>query len=179
VYGQLTVLTSLPRDKHGHSKYECRCSCGKIVNRIISSIIRGHNSNCGCVGNKKGVDSPHWKGCGEISATWFKQAVENSANGSKRKNGKGKEIDIDIKYVWELFLQQNRKCALTGINLEFAKTTTTKMNTTASLDRIDSSIGYLRGNVQWVHKHINMMKQSYDQDYFIKMCKFVADQAAK
>lgn len=39
------------------------------------------------------------------------------------------------------------------------------------LDRIDSSKGYIEGNVQWVHKDVNMMKQNYSQKYFIEMCK--------
>jgi hypothetical protein len=46
---------------------------------------------------------------------------------------------------------------------------------TASLDRIDSSKGYEEGNIQWVHKHINFMKRTYSQEYFIDMCKKVAD----
>jgi len=44
---------------------------------------------------------------------------------------------------------------------------------TASLDRIDSSKGYIEGNVQWVHRKINMMKQSYTQEEFIELCQAV------
>jgi len=45
----------------------------------------------------------------------------------------------------------------------------------ASLDRIDSSIGYVNDNVQWVHKDINMMKRIYTQEYFIYLCKLVSE----
>jgi len=48
---------------------------------------------------------------------------------------------------------------------------------TASLDRIDSSKGYVKGNLQWVHKDINMMKNHYNQKYFIEICKKVATNA--
>lgn len=44
-----------------------------------------------------------------------------------------------------------------------------------SIDRIDSSEGYLKGNVQLLHKDVNMAKQQYSQDYFVEMCKAVAD----
>lgn len=44
---------------------------------------------------------------------------------------------------------------------------------TASLDRIDSTKGYTLDNIQWVHKHINVMKMDLDQEYFIKLCKLV------
>jgi hypothetical protein len=46
---------------------------------------------------------------------------------------------------------------------------------TASLDRIDSSKGYCEDNVQWVHKDINRMKNTFDQDYFISLCKLIAE----
>jgi len=72
-----------------------------------------------------------------------------------------------------LFLQQNRKCALSGLELKFANSAKEQRNhkgTTASLDRICSSKGYVAGNVQWVHKDVNFMKQHYPQDYFVELC---------
>ena len=45
--------------------------------------------------------------------------------------------------------------------------------TTASLDRIDSSKGYIKGNIQWVLKDINLMKGSTDEDYFKFLCGLV------
>lgn len=50
-----------------------------------------------------------------------------------------------------------------------------KKSGNASLDRIDSNMDYQEENVQWLHKDINMMKQQFDQDYFIQMCCAVAD----
>jgi hypothetical protein len=46
---------------------------------------------------------------------------------------------------------------------------------TASIDRIDSSKGYIEGNIQWVHKDINFMKRTYSQEYFVQMCKLVSN----
>ena len=37
---------------------------------------------------------------------------------------------------------------------------------TASLDRIDSTKGYVRGNIQWVHKDINWFKRDYPKISF-------------
>lgn len=42
---------------------------------------------------------------------------------------------------------------------------------TASLDRIDSSLGYIEGNVQWINKEINYMKMDLPQDKFIEWCE--------
>ena len=78
---------------------------------------------------------------------------------------------IDIKYAWELFLLQNNECAITGMKLELPKNR--KERGTASLDRIDSSKGYVEGNVQRTHKHINMMKSNHEYAYFLQLCEAV------
>lgn len=44
-----------------------------------------------------------------------------------------------------------------------------------SIDRIDSSIGYLPSNIQLVDKRINMLKNILPQDEFIDLCKLVAN----
>ena len=48
-----------------------------------------------------------------------------------------------------------------------------------SLDRIDSNNGYVEGNVQWVHKDVNMMKKDYNQEYFINICKLITNGACE
>ncbi len=64
-------------------------------------------------------------------------------------------------------------CALSGLPLIYAiKSRDT--NATASLDRIDSSKGYVKGNVQWVHKTINGMKWDSNEKDFITFCCAVA-----
>ena len=48
------------------------------------------------------------------------------------------------------------------------------LGSTASLDRIDNSKGYHIDNVRWVLKDINMIRGSYDSEYFVKLCNLVA-----
>ena len=81
---------------------------------------------------------------------------------------------ITKEYIWDLFIKQNRKCALSGIELTFPLKNNDK-SYNASLDRIDSSLGYIEGNVQWVDKTINIMKNKFNQTYFIELCKKVAE----
>jgi hypothetical protein len=45
----------------------------------------------------------------------------------------------------------------------------------ASLDRIDSSLGYIITNVQWIDKEVNYAKQEMTNEQFIKMCKKVTE----
>lgn len=51
--------------------------------------------------------------------------------------------------------------------------------TTASLDRIQNDKGYIEGNVQWVHKDINRMKNIFEQNYFIDICKKIIETKQK
>jgi hypothetical protein len=46
---------------------------------------------------------------------------------------------------------------------------------TASLDRIDSTKGYIKGNIQWVHKDVNKMKWNWNQSNFINWCKLITN----
>lgn len=62
------------------------------------------------------------------------------------------------------------KCQLTGWSISMCGE-----RPTASLDRIDSGLGYTPSNVQWVHAMVNMCKNKYSQDLFVSMCEAVAD----
>ena len=44
---------------------------------------------------------------------------------------------------------------------------------TASLDRINSKIGYFKENTQWIHKDLQWMKGNKDEAVFINYCKLI------
>lgn len=47
----------------------------------------------------------------------------------------------------------------------------------ASLDRIDSSKGYVKNNLQWLHKDINIMKRHHSEKYFLELCQKITEYA--
>jgi predicted DNA-binding protein YlxM (UPF0122 family) len=105
---------------------------------------------------------------GEMTSNYF-----NSIKcGAKARN---LEWSITGEDAWNLFLKQNRQCALSGVDLVMCDTCLTKKTQTASLDRVDSSKGYLLSNIQWIHKDLNKMKWNLKQEDFIKWCKIIAD----
>lgn len=173
-YGLLTVESLAGVTSKGHKLWNCICKCGKNVKRTGTSMIRSKNSSCGCF-SKSGSDHSNWKGIGDISGDYWYNHIIRSANGSKIGNHvrNSKTLTIDMKFGWDLFLKQDRKCALSGLTLSFPKKNN-DINYTASLDRIDSTKGYIEGNVQWVHKHINIMKNKFDNTYFIQICKLIS-----
>lgn len=164
-FGDWTVLK-----KPIAGKCESQCSCGNIKIIQVASLVHGKTTKCyQCRNNlKTGQANPRWQGFGEISGSWWKHNIKKTAE--KR----GIEFSITIEYAWNLFEAQKRKCALTGMPLCFANTVKNRTATTASLDRIDSSKGYIEGNVQWVHRTVSKMKMDLPQLEFIDFCKLVA-----
>lgn len=167
--GKLLVLERAP-NKKSWTMWKCSCDCGNEYTTYSTHLIRGNVTSCGCDSHKKGCDHLQWTGCGEISGRRWNSIRRMS---SKRKTRLNVPFEIDIKYAWNLFLTQNRKCALSGQNIFFGKTS--KDDTTASLDKIDNNKGYIPGNVQWIHKDINRMKNVFSQEYFIKICKLISE----
>lgn len=87
---------------------------------------------------------------------------------------RGIEWDISFDYLAELLIDQDFKCALSGETLDAMQ-----IQNNCSLDRIDSSQGYVEGNVQWTTSMVNMCKQSYTQADFISMCVAVSSNREK
>lgn len=94
-----------------------------------------------------------------------KQRMYNKFSNSARS--RGIEWNLSIDEMYEVY---NGYCNMTGweISINYLKQT-------ASLDRIDNNKGYIVGNIQWVHKMVNMCKNKYDNVDFVKMCKAIAD----
>lgn len=80
------------------------------------------------------------------------------------------EIDIDPSYIESLYTAQRGRCALTGWKIVFSPS---QRRNTASIDRIDSDKGYLRGNIQIVHKTVNRTKLDNTEQTFYNICKAV------
>lgn len=133
------------------------CLCGETAIRMKSAIKRRKHS---CIAKKY---------TGEISGSKWNNIYYGAV---QRKI----PFEITPEYAWDLFVKQERKCALSGLPLTLPKSNR-EFNTgftNASLDRINSSIGYIEGNVQWVDKDVNMMKQYLEQGKFIGLCKKIA-----
>jgi len=87
------------------------------------------------------------------------------------------QFDIDPKDIWDMFIRQNERCAISGIDivLPVAKARWGEDRGTASLDRIDSSAGYLLHNCQWTHKTVNKMKLTMSTEEFVGWCDLIVN----
>lgn len=86
-----------------------------------------------------------------------------------------KEINITIDDLIEQWDKQEGICPYSGIKLLLASSRNTHINPIyrASLDRIDSNKGYIKGNIQFTSTSINYMKNSMSHEDTIKLCKLI------
>lgn len=89
----------------------------------------------------------------------------------------GIEFNISKEYLLDKFNEQGGKCGLSGVEIYFTHICPIRgiLKQTASLDRIDSEKGYTKGNVQWVHKIVNKMKQNLKDEEFISWCHIISN----
>jgi hypothetical protein len=165
IFGKLKVLYLGPTIKHSNN-WICKCECGELRTISTGNLLAGNHISCGCYKNNlKGALHPSWQGKGKLNRSYWSIIRCNAER-------RGIYFDLTIDYIWELFEKQKEKCALTGWPLIIE----IKSFQTASLDRIDSKLGYIEGNVQWVHKDVNKSKNTFSQEYFLKMCSDIHNQ---
>lgn len=152
------------------AKVKVKCKCGTEHLLRPDSLNQNLQGCYDCTRAKPGKDNPSWKGIGNLCSLEYSRL-------KRQAKQRGIKFSITKEYIWKLFQEQNEKCALSTVEIELVPNYYVKRGKkqTASLDRIDSKLGYIKGNVQWVHKDINVMKNGYDSNYFIKMCKAVAE----
>jgi len=171
VFGKWTVIQyrhKVSVQNKAYKGYLCRCSCGLTERYISESDLNIKNESSGCIKCRVKYDNSSV----ELSRSYFTKVRIRAKNSNIPFN-------ISIDYINNLYLTQNRQCALSGIELllqkeNYSRSKGSGRTQTASLDRIDSTKGYVEGNIQWIHKDINMIKKAYSQDYFIELCKKIA-----
>lgn len=93
---------------------------------------------------------------------------------AKRKQNLG--FNIDLMYILSIYDTQCGKCALSGVDMTFLAGNG-RVQTNISIDRIDSSKGYIRGNVQLVCNTVNRMKQDMTEVDFRGWCRKILERA--
>lgn len=161
IFGKLVVVEYFGLDKHKNKVWLCKCECGNETKSTTRLLNNGSVTSCKCNQYKKGVGVYNFTGYREISgAKWY--SIKSNA---KRRN---LVFGITKEFVWGVLDEQNYKCYFSGLPISFS-------DTTASIDRLDSKVGYIDTNIVLVHKDINKMKTDFDVDYFIKLCKLVGN----
>jgi hypothetical protein len=188
VFGDWRVVGIADRyvyiDKDGRKvtavKMEVRCGCG-ILRTVKAYDLKRHKSkrcrSCASLASGKtlkpkfGEKNPNWKGYGQIPY----RMVSRMLQGARIR---GLEVSITPEYLDQKWSAQQGRCALSGEQMTMPPSSSKKVSVDvssryASVDRIDSSQGYVPGNVQWVCKTLNLMKNSLLEKEFLKWVAIV------
>ena len=187
VHGSHTVLEELPESTNPslegsrRRNFRCRCVCGNVADLTYSALDYSRrkgplSSGCTVCKGDKYRRRPGKTTQDDVGGIPGPQILSIQTGARVR----GIAFNISWDDLWALFQSQDGKCALSGVPIEFGRRLRRRNirypdTTTASLDRIDSKKPYEKGNVQWVHKDVNIMKQDYGQEYFIKFCTLIAE----
>lgn len=113
------------------------------------------------------------KKCASINASNKKKIPlsYNLNNAKKLAKSKGLDFNLDLEYLQVLHKEQYGKCAISNVDLvlKFAKEDR-KINQ-VSIDRIDNSKGYIKGNIQLVCLGINYLRNTFEIEEVIKLLK--------
>jgi hypothetical protein len=94
----------------------------------------------------------------------------------RRSKRRTKQVSISLRDLKDQWEKQEGICLITG-NPMFHPEKGENHGSTASLDRIDSSIGYVPGNIRFVCMWANIARRHEDDRELIAWCKMVVEHA--
>jgi len=138
--GKLSVIREVGIDRRGNYLWECRCSCGTVAIKSNNTLKSGTSScsiACGVAdSNKQRTVHGKWKTKEYKTWSQLKQrCLNNNSKGYERYGGRGLTVEPDWISSFTSFLSDVGEAP----------------HGRTSLDRIDNSIGYMRGNVRWTN----------------------------
>jgi len=143
----------------GKTDFACSLSCGAVLS----------NKNFPRPGNSKNI-SPGSEVDIYSSFRWFTARIRART----RLKGFSDIDEVYLKILWE---QQEGLCPLSGKRIFLPRTTQgfedNRSPYNASLDRIDSNLGYIKGNVRFVSFIANCAKAGWEDQVVLEFCNAV------
>lgn len=171
--------------KHNGRKLgNCTCDfCGVEFQKPLSELKRnlslGRKNFCSrtCVGKNSFLNPKKPQNRYDISkhCGWKRDEFTKFRYHFRNISKRDKDINVtleDLKSTWE---SQGGKCVYLGIDLILSNYTKIEKSAiySASLDRIDSSKGYVKGNIQWVSRSINHLKGDMSHDEVLEIIQII------
>jgi hypothetical protein len=149
--------------KKGREVFYCNLNCaGKDNFEHLNRYIGKFNSNL-IPNNRFDIN------------TDFRWYMKNVIKNSKKKN---QEYDLDMDYLRQVWAEQDGVCPFTKQKLQLRTHNYANISNRvyqASLDRIDSTKGYVKGNVRFVSLMFNYAKNAFSDEDVIEFCEHVTN----
>lgn len=155
VFGRLTVLRRNGKDKQDQPLWVCSCECGKQIS-IRGNLLRwAHTQSCGCLHRESLIRRNTTHGLASRGARTPEYAMYLSAG--RRARERGMEFNIEISDI-----AIPEKCPVLGIALR--RGLKVHADDSPSLDRVDSTKGYTKGNICVISHRANTIKRDATSD---------------
>ena len=157
--------------------YNCGCEFEKPISEIKRNEKFGRHNFCSrtCVGhfNTEKLLNNHSNYVISGHSNNRKDEFTGFRDILRRIKQRNYDFDVDLPYLKELWEIKN-ECVYTGVKLTLPNHsgTNNKLNT-ASLDRIDSNLGYVKNNVQYISIAANLAKNNMSHDEMVEFCKII------
>ena len=152
-FGELIVIKQNNTDKHGNIMWLCRCNCGNEAVVRATRLRNGKTKSCGCLGAIK------FKGYGESSKNTIFSRYK------KRAEKKNVEFSLSKDRFFELTDGVCFYCGEKPSNVNKNKNNNGDFIYNG-IDRIDSSKGYIEGNVVTSCSKCNFAKREMTTSEF-------------
>lgn len=140
-------------------------TCGILVSHLRRNYCIGaHDQEQPCKRCSNINNNPSGM-LGSVRVSWLNAFHKSALT-------RGYSWEIDIEFVNAMYEEQDGLCVYSGLPISWS---VKGWDHTASLDRIDNDKGYTEDNVQLVHKEVNMMRGSLDDERFKELCVLIAD----
>lgn len=163
------------KSKRVKVSYICE-KCGKEHKRYKYSDKREmtRTNVCNVCANQIIIENNNGRPVNYTGTKYFTgKAYASWKSSAKRRKHTWDITKEDLCYIFE---KQNGICILSGIPFVMDIVSSPLR---PSLDRIDSTKGYVKDNVQFVCSVINIMKNKLDETIFIQLCESVVENKSK
>lgn len=161
-FGRLLVLGPSPKRKGHQNEWICLCDCGN-TKIVLGGCLRSESTkSCGCLSeeNSKTVNLKH----GMSGADKAKEHPEYRMFWCAHRRAKKRGLEFDLDYS-DIVVPEF--CPLLGVKMKLGSKIA--LPESPSLDRIDSTKGYVKGNVWVISRRANTIKS----DASLKELKFL------
>ena len=165
-FKEWTVIGGYRVTKQNIVQWLVECSCGNYQRWIQSNELVNPDKcfkcrKCSAKTTQRKITKKNGR-IGELKKTQYTRLQKSAEIRSI-------EWNITLEELWDLFISQKQICAITGDFIPDIKK--------ASLDRINSSLGYISNNIQWVTIQANLSKHTMTMNELYQFCNKVLNHA--